>query len=232
MNPLKYIPRTAIKISFNLSVWTIEELSDMAPYHKREEELRRLPAGTLGNDIAQCLDDNNIHLVPGYESHDLKHVLLDFKMTPIDEIRMQAFMLGNGNYTFPCFAILTFGALLLPLQWATLYRDFRRGQTAKQISTWTIDTYAEIETEHLRKLVFESTETKQITTTMKSLTKSAAFASVIAGIAGMLYCLPSLFSDSVPDLIGAGFPFVGGAILTVGGLLSLSNLSTPARTSN
>ena len=41
----------------------------------------------------------------------------------------------------------------------------------------------------------------------------------------MLFCLPFLFSSNVADLVGAGFPFVGGAILFVGGLLVLSNLS-------
>ena len=71
--------------------------------------------GTLGKDIANCLEKNNLRFVPNYESHDLKHVLLDFKMTPVDEIRMQAFMLGNGNYSIPGFAIFIFGALLLPV---------------------------------------------------------------------------------------------------------------------
>ena len=43
-----------------------------------------------------------------------------------------------------------------------------------------------------------------------------------AGGLGMLYCLPFLFSSVMEDLVGAGFPFVGGAILFIGGLISLS----------
>lgn len=47
---------------------------------------------------------------------------------------------------------------------------------------------------------------------------------ILAGIAGMLYCLPFLYSYKVEDLIGAGLPFVAGAILISGGLISLAIL--------
>ena len=43
-----------------------------------------------------------------------------------------------------------------------------------------------------------------------------------AGIFGMLFCYPHLWSTNMADLVGAGFPFVGGAILTGTGLISLS----------
>ena len=43
-----------------------------------------------------------------------------------------------------------------------------------------------------------------------------------AGIAGMVITLPFLFSARMEDLVGAGFPFVGGSILVIGGLISLS----------
>ena len=227
MRILKIAARTIIKKSFNLSVRTIEQFNGMKLCEQKVDELRKLSEGTLGNDIAKCLDDHKLRLVPGYESHDLKHVLLDFKMTPVDEIRMQAFMLGNGNYTLPCFAILTFGAVLLPDQWPTLCNDFRRGRKTKPVSSWTIDQYAEMETTQLREMISEKTEYKQTIFTMKKVTKFGAFTSIFAGIAGMIFCLPFLFSSSLPDLVGAGFPFIGGAILAVGGLLALSNLSRP-----
>ncbi|WP_343744769.1 hypothetical protein [Chitinophaga sp.] len=41
----------------------------------------------------------------------------------------------------------------------------------------------------------------------------------------MIYCLPFLFSSSMKDLVGAGFPFVGGAIIASAGLIALSNLA-------
>jgi hypothetical protein len=45
---------------------------------------------------------------------------------------------------------------------------------------------------------------------------------VAAGLFGMLFCFPFLWSANMADLVGAGFPFVGGAILVAGGLLSLT----------
>ena len=150
-------------------------------------------------------------------------------MTAEDEIRMQAFMLGNGNYTIPCFAILGFGAILLPDLWSTFYQDYQKGRKSIPISSWKIEDYAKSNINELRlKLIKPETEKKSVMN-LKSVTKFGAFASIIAGIFGMLFCLPFLFSSNLADLVGAGFPFVGGAILMVGGLLALSNLSRPEK---
>ena len=229
MNILQKIARRIIKMSFDFSVSTIERFNDMELYNQKVSELRNLESGMLGKEIADCLDIHKLTLVPNYESHDLKHVLLNYKMTAEDEIRMQAFMLGNGNYTIPCFAILGFGAILLPDLWSTFYQDYKKGRKSIPISSWKIEDYAKSNINELRlKLNKPETENPQVMN-LKSVTKFGAFASIIAGIFGMLFCLPFLFSSNLADLVGAEFPFVGGAILTVGGLLTLSNLSRPEK---
>lgn len=43
---------------------------------------------------------------------------------------------------------------------------------------------------------------------------------MLAGAFGMLFCFPFLWSARMEDLVGAGFPFVGGAILFGCGLLA------------
>lgn len=43
-----------------------------------------------------------------------------------------------------------------------------------------------------------------------------------AGTLGMLFCFPYLWSANMAAIVGAGFPFVGGAILTGTGLISLT----------
>lgn len=212
-------------MSFDFSVSTIERFNDMEIYKQKVSELRDLENGMLGKEIANCLDNHKLTLVPNYESHDLKHVLLDYKMTAEDEIRMQAFMLGNGNYSIPCFAILVFGAILLPDLWSTFYQDFKKGKKSIPISNWRIEDYAKSNINELRLELNKPKTEKMHVMNLKSVTKFGAFASIIAGIFGMLFCLPFLFSSNLADLVGAGFPFVGGAILTVGGLLTLSNLS-------
>ena len=221
----KSLSEIIIKKSFDLSVYIIEKFNDMSNCESKVEELRKLPNGTIGKEIANCLNENKLNLIPNFESHDLKHVLLDFKMTPIDEIRMQAFMLGNGNYTFPCFAILTFGALLLPNYWVKFYADFKRGRNTKPISNWNIENYAEKKLLESREIIKLNNCNELNIFTMKNLLKYGAFSLIFAGIFGMIFCLPFLFSSSIADLIGAGFPFVGGAILTIGGFIVLTNLS-------
>jgi len=230
MNIVQHLARRIIKNSFHLSVWTIEQFHDIAIYEQKARQLKELPNGTLGKDIANCLEKNNLRLVPNFESHDLKHVLLNFKMTPVDEIRMQAFMLGNGNYSIPSFAIFIFGALLLPDLWTTFYKDYKNGLNSKPIKTWTIEEYAHCQTSTLRQIVFNYSTRQQTVFEMKSMIKFGAYTAIILGIFGMIFCLPFLFSSNMADLVGAGFPFVGGAIIASGGLITLSNLTRQQNT--
>jgi hypothetical protein len=232
MNIFQHLAQRIIKKSFHLSVWTIEQFHDIAIYEQRARQLQELPDGTLGKDIANCLEKNNLRLVPNFESHDLKHVLLNFKMTPIDEIRMQAFMLGNGNYSIPSFAIFIFGALLLPDLWTTFYKDYKNGLNSKPIKTWTIEEYAHCQTSTLRQIVFNYSTRQQTEFEMKSMIKFGAYTAIILGTFGMIFCLPFLFSSNMADLVGAGFPFVGGAIIASGGLITLSNLTRQTRQQN
>ena len=213
-----------IETAFNFSVWLIAKCSDMDPLEKKADELRKLPEETLGRGIADCLDTHGLRLVKGFESHDLKHVLLGYKMTPIDEVRMQAFMLGNGNYTLPCFAILLFGMIFLPGSWPVFYRDFPLGRSTVPVSRWTIEACAHRNLTKLQEII-GCKQVRENTITLKAISRFGAFAAIGAGIFGMLFCFPFLFSSNMADLVGAGFPFVGGAILASGGLIALSNLS-------
>jgi hypothetical protein len=224
MNIFQQIARTIIKKSFHLSVWTIEQFHDVALYEQKSRQLQELPEGTLGKEIANCLEKNGLRLVPNYDSHDLKHVLLDFKMTPVDEIRMQAFMLGNGNCSIPSFSIFIFGILFLPDLWTTFYKDFLNGRRAKPISSWTIEEYAHSQISMLREIIFNYSPSSRNTYDMKSFTKYGAYTAIVLGVSGMLFCLPFLFSASIIDLVGAGFPFLAGAIMSSAGLITLSNL--------
>jgi len=224
MNIFQKIARKIIKQSFDISVSTIEFFNDMTPYERKVSKLRTYKKGTLGKEIANCLDAHDLTLVPKFESHDLKHVLLNYQMTPEDEIRMQAFMIGNGNYSFPSFAIFIFGILLLPELGFTFYADFKKGRTTIPISKWTIENFADRNLMELRSILAKPTR-QEIVFNLRKITKLGAFASIIAGVFGMIFCLPFLFSSNMADLVGAGFPFIGGAILSVGGLLVLSNVS-------
>lgn len=209
-----------IKRSFKLAVMFIECFHDMKPYEKKVAELHTLEEGTLGKDIAVCLENNKLRLVPGFESHDLKHVLLGFEMTPLDEIRMQAFMLGNGNISVPSVLIFIYGFLLLPNKWRQFYNDFKLGFASLPIKKWTIEEYAHLSTERLRQGLLGRRERK----VMVTFPKVAAMSAMLVGIFGMIFCLPYLFSDNLKDLVGAGFPFLAGAIIFSAGLVCFTFL--------
>lgn len=142
VNVFQRVARRIIEMSFDGSVGAISLFHDMSRYHQKVDALRRCPRGSLGSEIANALDRRKLTLVPRYESHDLKHALLDFDMTAEGEIRMQAFMIGNGNYSVPSLAIFLFGAALLPDLWPTLRTDFAKGRKTRPVSTWTIERYA------------------------------------------------------------------------------------------
>ena len=60
---------------------------------------------------------------------------------------------------------------------------------------------------------------------MKKTAKRGAYTAITLGTFGMCFCLPFLFSARLVDVVGAGFPFVGGAIIASGGLVTLAYLS-------
>ncbi|RSK43589.1 hypothetical protein [Hymenobacter perfusus] len=220
-----------IRQAFFLSVWGIERFHDMAPYHRKVAALSQLPAGTVGKELADCLLTRNLTLIPGFESHDLKHVVLDYELEPVGEIRLQAFMLGNGNWTLPSFAIFLFGLLLLPRQWRKFLQDFRAGRQCISLSSLEIDhCQHESLTGFRARLSSRYTEIKP---TMKPailhrrISYLGSYSLMIIGAAAMLFCFPFLWSANVADLVGAGFPFVAGAILVVGGLISLTLHTAP-----
>lgn len=223
---MKYsLPEKVIRSAFFLSIWCIERMHDMAPYHQKVAMLSQLPAGSVGKELADCLFSRHLTLVPGFESHDLKHVVLDYELEPLGEIRMQAFMLGNGNWTLPSMAIFLFGLLLLPQHWRLFWKDFTAGQQSPDIAALTIEECQNQELVEIRKLIF-SRFTTVISTMKLSIHQQASlwgsYGLISIGGAAMLFCFPFLWSANVADLIGAGFPFVAGAILVAGGLVSLT----------
>ncbi|MDF7813397.1 hypothetical protein [Hymenobacter sp. YC55] len=116
----------------------------------QSEYLQSLPSGTLGRGVADILHQHKLQLIPHYENHDLKHVLLDYNMTPEDELLLRAFMLGNGDYSITCIGFLAF-ALLTPELWPQLRTHFRRGRRTSCVLHWSLTKYASQNVEALRQ---------------------------------------------------------------------------------
>lgn len=114
--------------------------------------LQSLPVGSLGRGVADILRANHLHLIPHYENHDLKHVLLGYGMTPEEELKLKAFMFGNGDWSITCVGFLLL-AVLTPELWPVLRQHYRRGRRTRPITGWTLAAYATQSTVALRQQI-------------------------------------------------------------------------------
>jgi hypothetical protein len=94
-------------------------------------ELLELESGTLGRDLAEKLTKNGFHLLPNYERHDCKHLILEFEMDEKGEACMQFYFLGNRHYSFPVLITVTFCLFLMPDYWSSFYINFKKGKKGK-----------------------------------------------------------------------------------------------------
>lgn len=121
--------------SIKITGWTILVLRYIygsALVDSKLQHLRTLQTGTIGKEIAIMLDSKKYGLIPRFENHDLKHLVLDYKMTMKDEIKMQAYLVGNGNFTFPCLIFLSL-AIFYPSIWKDLSPEYYQGKKSNSI---------------------------------------------------------------------------------------------------
>ena len=118
-------------------------------YTEKLAEMRNLPSGTIGKEVAQMLDDNNLTLIPKFETHDLKHLVLGYDMTTQDEIKMQAFLFGNGNRSIACLLFLSSG-ILFPGMWNTYRQEYKKGTLAPSILDLSLDESMALSSEQLK----------------------------------------------------------------------------------
>ncbi|MEN2402482.1 hypothetical protein GKZ90_0022015 [Flavobacterium sp. MC2016-06] len=127
--------------SFKLTggiIWLLEMTNDVKKLDTKLANLRTLKKGTVGREVAAILDDNNYRLIPKFENHDLKHIVLEYEMTMQDEIKMQAYLMGNGNYTLPCLLFFSLG-IFYPTTWRSLSKEFNLGRKTKSIHSLTLE---------------------------------------------------------------------------------------------
>ena len=120
------------------TIWALEKMFGSTSLDCKLIYLRTLQRKTVGREIAEMLDRKNYRLIPKFENHDLKHIVLNYDMTMKDEIRMQAYLVGNGNHTLPCLIFLSLG-VFYPIVWKDLPAAFRQGKKTNPINFLTLD---------------------------------------------------------------------------------------------
>lgn len=101
------------------------------------QQLKSLPEHTIGKEYLKILEKNDLKLIPFFEDHDLKHIVLGYGMSSEEELAMQAYLWGNGNRSIFCFLFLL-SAILLPSSWKYLYQEYLKGKKAPNILNLTL----------------------------------------------------------------------------------------------
>lgn len=109
------------------------------PFYKKEgwkypqEVLCRMPDGSVGKELDNYLKKVHFKLIEGYETHDVKHILTGYEMETLGEIRMQFYLCGNGNKTFPALFTMAFGLFLVPEHLFTFWEDYEQGKKSRSL---------------------------------------------------------------------------------------------------
>jgi hypothetical protein len=99
-------------------------------------QLKNMEQGTVGHDLYLMINRCNIQLLPYYEKHDIKHLLLEYDTTEEGEVCLQCCMLGNGHISFPVIATIIYGLLTMPEYYASFRKAFIRGQKMNNVKQW------------------------------------------------------------------------------------------------
>jgi ubiquinone biosynthesis protein Coq4 len=142
--PIPIIPQhkmTTMKIrdkiiTFNvhsLALPVVKKFVPRSPIPFTMEELQQLPTGSLGNELFHFLTKHHFSFLPHFETHDVKHVLLNYGISGKDEACMQYFYLGNKHFSVATIISAIASLILLPEYFFSFIKAFRRGQKALPI---------------------------------------------------------------------------------------------------
>ena len=120
------------------------------------QQLNEYPSGTLGNALGQFLDAENLQMIPKFEDHDIMHILMNYKTTVVDEIRMQFFLLGNGKRSFYMLGSILLGTLLYFRYWKTFVQEFKIGKSCLPCHHWNYKHLLHEQVSLLRNLIYKN----------------------------------------------------------------------------
>ncbi len=115
-------------------------------------ELLQLEDGTLGKDLAIYLNKMNFKLLPNYEQHDCKHIILQYEMDEAGEACMQFYFLGNKHYSIPVVSTCFICFFLMPEYWKQFYKEYQKGKIGKPFEEIDYNALVFLKTNDLRKI--------------------------------------------------------------------------------
>ncbi len=139
MKTIIYKIRARLLISF--VDWTKPVYAAIFKRHTRgwvysRLDLLRMPVGSLGLKLGEFLTKHQYDLIPKMEDHDVMHVLMGFKTTVEDEVKMQFFLIGNQKRSVYAFVAAIAGCILIPEFYKEYIEAFKKGKKCHNISNW------------------------------------------------------------------------------------------------
>lgn len=84
--------------------------------------------GTVGRELYLFFLHHNLAMLPHYEKHDIKHVVLGYPPTEEGEVSLQCFMLANGRITLPVLFSVAIGLIIMPERWSVFRGAWIKGR--------------------------------------------------------------------------------------------------------
>ena len=104
------------------------------PFPYTVKQLQRFPDGTVGKALFHFFMDHQLDILPHYEKHDIKHVVLNYPPTEEGEVCLQCFMLANGRITLPVIFSVLFGLTIMPDKWSLFRNAWKRGRATSSLN--------------------------------------------------------------------------------------------------
>jgi hypothetical protein len=130
------------KLRKQLLIWLAHDIA--LPYFKlvrknyrfpyNLESLQQCETGSVGRELYHFFYNNGLDMLPHYEKHDIKHVVLGYAPTETGEVCFQCFMLANGRITIPVLFSVTIGLLIMPESWPAFRKAWKRGRAIPSLN--------------------------------------------------------------------------------------------------
>jgi ubiquinone biosynthesis protein Coq4 len=140
------IVKIITKIATDLSNILIRKRKQYLPF----EEYAKLPKNSLGRNFYNYLKAEKIAFKPNLIRHDLKHILLGYEMKMPDELKINAFLLGNRYYNPLGITYLFICVLIVPEIIPELKKAYQRGRTAVSLKSVDLGKYLSNDLQKIR----------------------------------------------------------------------------------
>lgn len=124
----RYRKRLLIYLTHNVALPYFRLMRKAYNFPYSVKDLHRFEEGTVGRALYSFFFNNDLELLPHYEKHDIKHVVLGYPPTEEGEVCLQCFMLANGRVTAPVIFSVFVGVLIIPESWFSFRKAWKRGR--------------------------------------------------------------------------------------------------------